>query len=217
MISLQNLFFSYGSDFEIHIKQLTIARGEKVAFVGESGCGKTTLVSLIAGVLRSNAGQITIADQQIHNFSDKQLRQFRLRSVGFVFQNFELLDYLNVTENILLPFTLLFKKATPQTLDKLDYLLNAMSIKNKATHKPHQLSQGEKQRVAIARALIHQPSIVIADEPTGNLDPKNSKKIMDLLWKEINEQTTFLMITHDHSLLNQFDRVIHVGEKGLEE
>ena len=178
MISIDNLSFSYGNDFAMQLAHLEIHSGQKVAFVGESGCGKTTLLSLIAGVLRPHKGEICILQQKMHLLSEKELRIFRLQNIGFVFQNFALLDYLNVRENILLPFTLQCKKITQTNLDRLKYLLNAVGIHDKIHQKPQQLSQGEKQRVAIARALIHKPSIVIADEPTGNLDPKNSEKIM---------------------------------------
>ena len=215
MISIDNLSFSYGNDFAMQLAHLEIHSGQKVAFVGESGCGKTTLLSLIAGVLRPHKGEICILQQKMHLLSEKELRIFRLQNIGFVFQNFALLDYLNVRENILLPFTLQCKKITQTNLDRLKYLLNAVGIHDKIHQKPQQLSQGEKQRVAIARALIHKPSIVIADEPTGNLDPKNSEKIMQLLWQEIDEDTTFLMITHDHSILNKFDRTVRFDEKGI--
>lgn len=215
MILIDNLSFSYGSDFAVELAHLQIQSGQKVAFVGESGCGKTTLLSLIAGVLRPHKGEISILQQKTHLLSEKELRMFRLQNIGFVFQNFALLDYLNVRENILLPFTLQCKKITQPTLDRLEYLLNAVGIRDKIYQKPQQLSQGEKQRVAIARALIHKPSIVIADEPTGNLDPKNSEKIMHLLWQEIDKDTTFLMITHDHSILDKFDRTVRFDEKGI--
>ena len=212
MISIRNLFFRYDKDFEINIAELDIACGEKVALVGESGCGKTTLFSLIAGILHPHRGQITVNSHIITQLSDKNLREFRLQNIGFVFQNFELIDYLNVRENILLPFTLNSMRIPKSAQERLQHLLNVMGIQNKITQKPQQLSQGEKQRVAIARALIHNPALLIADEPTGNLDPQNSKKILDLLWQEIDENTTLLMITHDHSFLQKFDRVIHLNE-----
>ncbi|BBM87687.1 ABC transporter ATP-binding protein [Candidatus Uabimicrobium amorphum] len=214
MIVIRDLSFSYGNDFAIELTHLEIASGQKVAFVGESGCGKTTLLSLIAGVLRPHKGEINVCEHKTHLLSEKELRLFRLQNIGFVFQNFALLDYLNVRENILLPFTLQSKKITQQTLDRLEYLLSAVGIRDKNKQKPQHLSQGEKQRVAIARALIHKPSIVIADEPTGNLDPKNSQKIMNLLWQEI-DNTTFLMITHDHSVLDKFDRTVRFDAKGI--
>lgn len=207
MIVANNLLFSYGKNFTIKVPEWKISAGEKAAIIGSSGCGKTTFISLLAGIHCPKNGKIKIDDYVISEKNDKARRLFRLQNMGFIFQNFELLEYLNVKENVLLPFTLQNIKISKEICERLEYLLTQVGLKNKMCSKPEKLSQGEKQRVAIARALIHKPKIVIADEPTGNLDPHNSEKIMQLLWREISNDIAFVMVTHNYELLNKFDIV----------
>lgn len=217
-ITLKDIHFSYPKSFSLKVSELGIQQNEKIAFIGSSGCGKTTLVSLIAGIILPQQGQIIVDGTLIHSLSHHTRTKYRLENIGFIFQNFELLEYLSVKENVLVPFILKSEKVSIGLLEKLDNLLNKMGIFAKKNCYPAQLSQGEKQRVAIARALIHGPKVIIADEPTGNLDPENSQKIMDLLWEELQiTNTTLLMITHDHQLLNKFDRTLIIEDGSVKD
>jgi len=211
VIEVRNLVFGYGrSEFSIEVPSLSVNSGERVALVGPSGCGKTSLVYLIAGILRPERGTITVDGDVITGLGEAALRTYRITRIGFVFQQFELLDYLTVRDNILLPN--LVNKALPAARSRRDEaraLASSLGVGDKLSRRPAQLSQGEKQRVAICRALLNQPDIVIADEPTGNLDPEMSHRIMELIHEQVTARgATLLMVTHDHTLLDPFDRVI---------
>lgn len=213
MIAIKGLNFQYGEGgFQLDVPNLSIARGEKVAFIGPSGSGKTTLIHLIAGILPVNAGSICVADIELCKLSDKRRRVFRISKIGFVFQEFELIEYLSVRDNILLPYllneTLTITSDVRKTVESLAV---SMKIADKLKRFPRTLSQGEKQRVAICRALVAVPDLLIADEPTGNLDPPTAESILDLLLETVKlRQSTLLMVTHNHSLLKSFDRVIDI-------
>lgn len=215
MIEIDQLAFRYGEGaFRLDIPELRIPRGEKVAFIGPSGVGKTTLVYLIVGILTPEAGSIRVSDVDVTSRSDRGRRDFRISRIGFVFQEFELLDYLTVRDNILLPYyvngTL---RLTPEVRHIAVGLAGSMNLGDKLGRHPKTLSQGERQRVAICRALITSPELLIADEPTGNLDQKTARATVALLLGEVERRgATLLMVTHNHGLLDTFDRVIDMGE-----
>ncbi len=211
MISIDSLEFHYRyGEFRLSIPEFHVARGEKVAVIGPSGSGKTTLLNLIAGILTPASGTVSIDDTKVSAFNDAQRRDFRITNIGFVFQDFELLDYLNVLDNILHPYRI----TQALTLDKAVRaravsLADAMGIGDKLKRFADDLSQGEKQRAAICRALLPNPKLILADEATGNLDPENKTLILDLLFEIIEEHdATLLAVTHDHELLKRFDRVV---------
>jgi ABC-type lipoprotein export system ATPase subunit len=211
MIEILNLKFEYGDgDFSLGIPDLTIVDGETVAIVGASGSGKTTLLNLIAGILRPMQGQIVVARSDLGPLDDRGLRDFRIARIGLVFQEFELLEYLNVLDNILLPFRISGAlKLTNAVRERADRLARQVGVADKLSRLPEQLSQGEKQRVAVCRALMAEPSLVLADEPTGNLDPANKNRVLDILFAYAREHSaTLITVTHDYALIPRFDRVI---------
>ena len=211
VIEIESLEFHYPhGEFHLAIPQLSVAPGEKVAVIGPSGSGKTTLLNLIAGISRPQQGTVTVADQIVSAFSDAMRRDFRITHIGFVFQDFELLDYLNVHDNILHPYRITRAlKLTQQIEQRASDLANGLEIGDKLRRFTDELSQGEKQRAAICRALLPQPKLILADEATGNLDPRNKGKILDLLFENVDSHdATLLAVTHDHELLPRFDRVI---------
>jgi putative ABC transport system ATP-binding protein len=211
MIDLRQLVFRYpASPFRLVIDSLQIARGEKVAFVGPSGSGKTTLLNLIAGVHIPDSGLVRVAETEVAQLSDAGRRNFRIAHIGLVFQQFELLPYLRAGDNIRLPY--LINPTLPwsaTTRARLSQLAATLGISDKLGRFPSQLSQGEQQRVAIARALIHSPPVLLADEPTGNLDPPNKRIILELLFEQAaSHDGTLVVVTHDLGILDGFDRVI---------
>ena len=211
MIELRNLKFHYPkSDFNLFIDHLSISTGSKVAVIGPSGSGKTTLLNLISGIIQPDSGSIQVQDSDLNDLSEKAKRNFRIGQIGFVFQDFRLISYLNGNDNIHLPFKINDAvKADKETNDWIKKLVREMGIENKLSKYPDQLSHGEKQRIAICRALVARPAIVLADEPTGNLDPKNKTKIMNLLFSYIEKNgSTLITVTHDHEMLQDFDTII---------
>lgn len=211
MIELKNIKFSYpNSDFHLSINNLSIDAGQKTAVIGPSGFGKTTMLNLIAGILLPESGSVIIKEKEINNLQDAERRNYRIKEIGFVFQDFKLLEYLNVLDNILLPYrinnTLKLKDETHTVAKEL---AQTLKIGNKLNKYPAKLSHGERQRVAICRALLNKPSIILADEPTGNLDPTNKNHIIDILFEYVeNYGSTLITVTHDHDLLKGFDKVI---------
>lgn len=211
MIELRDLEFRYDqSTFALQIGHLRLQAQEHAALIGPSGCGKTTLLNILAGVVLPHSGEVQVANESLDRLPDAERRNFRIRKLGLVFQNFELLDYLNVRDNILLPLrvgrglsvTTALRRRAQDLADRLD-------IADKLERHPPQLSQGERQRVAVCRALILQPLVILADEPTGNLDPANKFVVLDLLLDYARENgATLLTVTHDQELLNRFDRVV---------
>jgi len=218
MITISNLDFKYPEgDFRLCIPELVVAESEKVAVVGPSGSGKTTLLNLIAGILVPTDGIVMVKNRTINELSDDRRRDFRIANIGFVFQDFELLDYLTVLDNILHPYritkALTLKKTIRQRAIDIAYMLG---IGDLLKRYPNDLSKGEKQRVAICRALLSQPKLILADEPTGNLDPDNKNKILDLLFHSVDGNgASLLTVTHDHDLLPRFDRIIDFMDFGF--
>lgn len=185
---------------------LTISQGEFVAIVGASGSGKSTLLHLIGGVDKPTSGKVYVDGTDIYNLSEKELAIFRRRKVGFIFQFYNLIPVLTAEENILLPIHLDNKRIDKQYIDEL---INILDLQDRRAHLPNELSGGQQQRVSIGRALAYNPSIILADEPTGNLDSKNSKEIVDLLKISVKKYNqTLILITHDLDIATQADRII---------
>ncbi len=211
MINIDSLEFRYrAGEFRLRVPTLAVATGEKVAVIGPSGSGKTTLLNLISGIFTPQTGSVSVNGVEVSALNDAQRRDFRVTSIGFVFQDFELLDYLHVLDNILHPYritqALKLDKAVRQRAVEL---AEAMGIGDNLKRFANDLSQGEKQRAAICRALLPQPKLILADEATGNLDPDNKTLIMDLLFENVvKHDAALLAVTHDYELLKRFDRVI---------
>ena len=211
MIRIDQLSFQYpGADFHLQMPAFEVLPGEKVAVIGPSGSGKTTLLNLVAGILVPDSGNILVNEQRVSDLDDAGRRNFRISNIGFVFQDFELIDYLDVRDNILHPYRITRTlKLTPAVRAHAASLAEHMGIGDKLTRPINRLSQGEKQRVAICRALLPAPGLILADEATGNLDPRNKEQILALLFQNvIDHEATLLAVTHDHELLPRFDRVI---------
>ncbi|MEK3914295.1 ABC transporter ATP-binding protein [Paenibacillus sp. FSL H7-0331] len=211
-----NLCKSYGSA-EVKVEalknvNLSVKQGEFVAIVGASGSGKSSLLHLLGGVDRPTSGQVIIDGIELYTKSEKELALFRRRKIGFIFQSYNLLPVLSTEENVKLPMLLENKKVDEAYLEEL---LDILGLINRRHHLPSELSGGQQQRTAIGRALINKPSIILADEPTGNLDSKHSKEIVDLLTFSVKKYNqTLIMITHDLNIAQRADRVVKI-EDGL--
>jgi len=215
MVEVENLRFAYPSGgFGLHVPSLALAEGERLAIVGPSGSGKTTLLNLIAGILQPASGRIAVAGTEVSALRDAGRRRFRASRIGFVFQDFALLDYLTARQNILYPYRI----APGLTLDaaaraRAEALAAASGIADKLHRHPDALSRGEQQRVAICRALVTRPKLVLSDEATGNLDPDSKARILDILFERAEEAGAgVLAVTHDHALLARFDRVLDFAQ-----
>jgi len=204
----------HGRTFALEVDDLSIARGQHTAVIGPSGCGKTTLLRLIAGILTPRQGLVRLAGEALSSMSDPARRAFRVASVGMVFQDFALLDYLTALDNILLSYRINPSlRLDAAARDRARSLAEQTGIAHTLARKPARLSQGERQRVAICRALVTSPAVVLCDEPTGNLDPARSRSIVGLILRETNALgATALVVTHDRSLLDVFPRVIDAAE-----
>lgn len=216
MVRIHSLLFRYkGEDgFRLAIPEIEVNAGEKVAITGPSGSGKTTLLHLISGIYLPEQGQITFRDIRIDQLSDSARRDLRISSIGFVFQNFQLLDYLSVQDNILHPYRISRSmKLSRGIRHRASELAEELGILHLLKRRPDELSQGEKQRAAICRALLPGPQLVLADEATGNLDPENKTRILDLLFEHVERSNaTLLAVSHDHELLPRFDAVINFND-----
>jgi len=211
MIRIGDLLFSYDEgDFSLEIPQLNVAHGETVAIVGPSGSGKTTLLNMIAGTATPHSGQVTTNGYAISELHDAARRDFRIANIGLVFQEFELLEYLNVLDNILLPYRINRTLHLDTSVrERAEAIAERVGIGDKLARYANQLSQGEKQRVAVIRALVVQPPLLLADEPTGNLDPLNKERVLDILLQYATDNAaTLVTVTHDHDILHRFQRVI---------
>ena len=214
-VTIREAEFAYGPGaFALRVPELEIDAGERIACIGPSGSGKTTLLRLLAGIYIPRTGTVTVGEHTIHDFTDIGRRDYRIQNVGFIFQDFRLIDYLNVRENMLLPWRI----SAALTLDEgvhthLQSIAEALDLTSHLEAAIDTLSQGEQQRAAIGRALLPQPGLLLADEPTGNLDPANKDRILDLLFEQAAEsKATLVMVTHDHALLDRFDRVIDFAQ-----
>jgi putative ABC transport system ATP-binding protein len=214
LIELRDIDFRYPAigGFGMRIPRLSIPAGECVAVVGPSGSGKTTLLGLLAGTLTATQGAVVINDTDISAVDDSQRRLFRIRHIGQVFQAFELLHYLTVVENVMLPHYIHASVADIKSVrQRALQLLSDVGLATKADSRPGELSQGEQQRVAVCRAMLNQPALLLADEPTGNLDQANKQIVVDLLLEQARRNnSTLLMVTHDQSLLGSFSTVMDI-------
>jgi putative ABC transport system ATP-binding protein len=214
MISVSPLTFAYPEgDFTLRLRGLAVARGETVAIVGPSGSGKTTLLSLLAGILTPNDGVVTVDGAAISSLDEPARRALRLARIGQVFQRVELMDYLTVEENILLPLRLSGQTITAEHRARTADLIVRTGLSGKARRHPGTLSQGERQRVGICRALVAKPPVVLADEPTSSLDATTSEAVLDLFFSMVKEEgATLVCLTHDTTLLPRFDRVERMAQ-----
>jgi len=209
-IELSGVTFRYSGEnaFRIGIEHLEVPGGECAAIVGPSGSGKTTLLSLVAGILVPQAGEVRVGDAVINRLGESARRHYRIHQVGQVFQAFELLNYLDVIENVLLP-RYIDSSVDAEARERAAGLLDSVGLADRAQTRPSRLSHGERQRVAVCRALLNRPQLLLADEPTGNLDAANKQNVVDLLTTQARAHgCTLLMVTHDRGLLRAFERII---------
>jgi len=210
-IEVKDLKFQYrNGDFSLRLSEFCVEESEKVAIIGPSGTGKTTLLNLLAGCCLPDNGSVMIQETDIVSMSDLARRKFRICNIGMIFQEFELLDHLNVLDNILLPY-----RITPyliyggSVLERAAFLAKEVGLEDKIKRNVRQLSQGERQRVAVCRSLLPEPSLLLCDEPTGNLDPANSKHVMNIMFKYTEDHgSTLVSVTHDHDNARRFDRTV---------
>lgn len=219
LLKVENLSKTYGTG-ESRVEALknvsfSMSRGEFGAVVGVSGSGKSTLLNCIGGLDEADEGKVYLNGSDLLSMRENERTVFRRRNIGFVFQSFHLIPELNVEQNILFPLLLDYKKPDRERIHEI---LEVLGLENRRDHLPGQLSGGQQQRVAIGRALIARPALVLADEPTGNLDSQSSQDVMDLLCKaSLHYQQTILMITHNMALTPMADRVFQVTDGTLRE
>lgn len=214
ILKVENLTKIYGKDMAkvtaLDNVSFSVEKGEFVAIVGASGSGKSTLLHIIGGVDRPTSGKVYIDGKDIFQFNDDKLAIFRRRQVGLIYQFYNLIPILNVEENITLPLALDNREVDKQ---KLDEMIKLLGLENRKTHLPNELSGGQQQRTSIGRALITNPTIILADEPTGNLDSKSSDEIVALLKKSNKEfKQTIIMITHNMEIAKCADRIIKLED-----
>ena len=214
ILKVENLTKVYGhGDNEVYALDnisFSVEKGQFVAITGPSGSGKSTLLHLLGGVDKPTSGKVLVNGTDVYAQDETQLAIFRRRQVGLIYQFYNLIPVLNVVENMTLPVLMDGRKVNDERLEEL---LSVLSLKERQSHLPNQLSGGQQQRVSIGRALMNAPAVVLADEPTGNLDSKNSQEIMELL-KYSNEKydQTLIMITHDENIALQADRIIAIED-----
>ena len=214
ILKVQNLCKTYGKG-EAKVEalknaSLTLNKGEFAAVVGESGSGKSTLLNCIGALDTPTSGSIIMDGQDLFSMKEEQRTIFRRRNIGFIFQSFHLVSELDVEQNIMFPLLLDYRKPDPAAVNDI---LGLLGLTDRRHHLPSQLSGGQQQRVAIGRALITRPKLILADEPTGNLDSKNSQDVIDLLTQASRRyQQTILMITHNHNLTASVDRILRVTD-----
>lgn len=216
MIEAKGIYKAFGPLEVLKGIDLTVDNGEVVAIVGKSGAGKTTLLQIMGSLDKPTKGEVLIQDTSLQTLSDKDLSVFRNRHIGFVFQSHQLLPEFSALENIMLPALIAGipnSKARCRGEELLDYL----GLKDRLSHKPGELSGGEKQRIAVARALMNKPDVIFADEPSGSLDSQNKSELHKLFFdlrKEFGQ--TFIIVTHDESLAQMSDRTIHLADGKIE-
>jgi putative ABC transport system ATP-binding protein len=215
MIQIADMKFSYPTGgFHLDISSLSVDRGAAAAIIGRSGTGKTTLLNLISGVMVPHTGSVSTNGIEISGLDDAPRRDFRIQHVGFIFQEFELLEYLTVLDNILLPFRISQALRLDSSVrQRARELAEKMGISDKLNRYVHHLSQGERQRVAICRALLTDPPLILADEPTGNLDPENTDRVLDIIFDHVQENgTTLVCVTHERHYLDRFSQVVDFAQ-----
>ncbi len=214
LLEVDNICKTYGTgETAVHaLKKVSfsVPKGEYVAIVGESGSGKSTLLNMIGALDTPTSGKVKIGGKDIFSMNDSKLTVFRRRNIGFIFQAFNLVPELTVEQNIIFPVLLDYQKPDKKYLEEL---LTVLNLKERRNHLPSQLSGGQQQRVAIGRALITRPSLILADEPTGNLDTQNSSEVISLL-KEASRkyEQTIIMITHNRSIAQSADRILQISD-----
>ena len=212
MIEVRYIYKSFGELEVLHGVSLTIADREIVSIVGASGAGKTTLLQIMGSLLEADSGEVVIAGVALSTLSDDALSKFRNSHIGFIFQSYHLLPEFTALENVMMPMLIAGGKRSDAEL-RAHELLSMVGMSHREEHKPEALSGGEQQRVAIARALMMRPSVVLADEPTGNLDSATREEIQRL-FVELRDRTgqTFVIVTHDEALAKRSDRTIHMSD-----
>jgi len=219
IIELKNVYKIYkmgnSEVYALNNVNFKVNKGEFILFLGPSGSGKSTLMHIVGCLDKPTKGKVILKGKEISKYSSNKLAEIRNKTIGFVFQTFNLIRTLNILENVTLP--LIFQNIPlDERTKRAKKYIELVGLKGKENHKPTELSGGEQQRVAIARALVTNPEIILADEPTGNLDSKTGKKIMNNL-KEINEKgKTVIVVTHDISLTSYADRVVHIRDGKIE-
>ena len=214
ILKVNNLCKTYGES-EVKVNALknvsfSLEKGEFAAIVGESGSGKSTLLNCVGALDTPTSGTILMDGQNLFSMKEEERTIFRRRNIGFIFQSFQLVSELNVEQNIMFPLLLDYRKPDPKEVDEI---LNLLGLTERRYHLPSQLSGGQQQRAAIGRALITKPKLILADEPTGNLDSKNSQDVMDMLIKASRQyQQTILLITHNKNFTVSVDRVFQVSD-----
>jgi putative ABC transport system ATP-binding protein len=215
VVQIQALSKRYGETTVFSDVSLTVNSGEFVAIVGDSGVGKSTLLNCMAGLDHWDAGSLHVQGADLGAMNDEQLALWRRSAVGFVFQAFHVLPHLDVAQNIGLPLLLLGQKPS-QIAPRVEQMLQAVGLDGLGARLPQQLSGGQLQRVAIARALVHKPSLVLADEPTGNLDPSTAERVMDALIAQTRSSgAALVLVTHSQAAAARADRILHLTSKGI--
>jgi putative ABC transport system ATP-binding protein len=216
LIALRGISKTYpspaGAFSALSAVDLTIQRGEFVGVVGQSGSGKSTLLNLLAGIDRPSSGEIVIDGQALHALSEKQLSAWRGRAVGIVFQFFQLLPTLTVAENVMLPMDFAKRWPARERRPRALALLERLGVAAQADKLPGALSGGQQQRVAVARALANEPAIVLADEPTGNLDSRTARGLLDILGDLVRSGQTVVMVTHEHAAMDHATRIVTLAD-----
>ena len=212
MIEVRDIVKRFGDLEVLHGVSFNIADGEIVSIVGASGAGKSTLLQIMGSLLKSDGGEVVVDGIELSKLGEGKLSDFRNRHIGFIFQSYHLLPEFTAVENVMMPMLIAGAKRSEAEV-RAKELLDLVGMSHRATHKPEALSGGEQQRVAIARALINRPSVVLADEPTGNLDTATRDEIQRL-FVELRDRTgqTFVIVTHDETLAERSDRTIHMSD-----
>ncbi|MBD3270676.1 ATP-binding cassette domain-containing protein [Candidatus Peregrinibacteria bacterium] len=217
MIELESIkkFYQIGKHSNLVLKNLNlkIKKGDFVSIVGPSGSGKSTLLHIMSGMDKPSSGKVIINNQNLHNLKDSKIAKIRNQKMGFVYQDFHLLEHLTVRENVEIPLLINKSKLSEQDQQKITETLDSLGILAQENQKPNQVSGGQKQRAAIARAIIMAPDIIFADEPTGNLDSQTGSEIIELLKKiQKNHNITMIVITHDQNIAKNADHIVEIKD-----